>query len=64
MISGNMFLLSVLTTDSRTVSRRGNTIDEKVSHLLENLPTSRQQIVLALLVPSCQHFWEQAVNNL
>jgi hypothetical protein len=32
----------------------------KISHLVTSLPTSRQQVVFALLVPSCQ----QAVNNL
>ena len=32
----------------------------KISHLVASLPTSRQQVVFALLVPSL----EQAVNNL
>jgi hypothetical protein len=36
----------------------------KISHLVTSLPTSRQQVVFALLVPSCQQRLEQAVNNL
>jgi hypothetical protein len=31
----------------------------KISHLVANLPTSRQQVVFALLVPSCQHVWNK-----
>jgi hypothetical protein len=32
----------------------------KISHLVASLPTNRQQVVFALLVPSCQQVW----NNL
>jgi hypothetical protein len=32
----------------------------KISHLVASLPTSRQQVVFALLIPSCQQVW----NNL
>jgi hypothetical protein len=35
----------------------------KISHLVASLPTSRQQVVFALLVPSCQESMEQAVNS-
>jgi hypothetical protein len=30
---------------------------EIISHLVASLPTSRQQVVFALLVPSCQQVW-------
>jgi hypothetical protein len=36
-------------------------------HLVASLPTSRQQIVFALLVPSCQQVWNKLLttcNNL
>jgi hypothetical protein len=39
----------------------------KISHLVANLSTSRQQVVFALLVPSCQHVWNKLLttcNNL
>jgi hypothetical protein len=39
----------------------------KISHLVASLPTSRQQIVFALLVPSCQQVWNKLLttcNNL
>jgi hypothetical protein len=29
----------------------------KISHLVASLPTSRQQVVFAQLVPSCQQVW-------
>ena len=39
----------------------------KILHLLTSLPTSRQQVVFALLVPSCQQVWNKLLttcNNL
>jgi hypothetical protein len=39
----------------------------KISHLVANLPTSRQQVVFALLVPTCQQVWNELLttcNNL
>jgi hypothetical protein len=39
----------------------------KISHLVASLPTSRQQVVFALLVPSCQQVWNKLLvtcNNL
>jgi hypothetical protein len=39
----------------------------KFSHLVASLPTSRQQVVFALLVPSCQKVWNKLLttyNNL
>jgi hypothetical protein len=36
----------------------------KISHLVASLPTSRQQVVFALVVPSCQQVWEQSVTSL
>ena len=39
----------------------------KISHLVASLPTSRQQVVFALLVSSCQQFWNKLLttcNNL
>jgi hypothetical protein len=38
-----------------------------ISHLVASLPTTRQQIVFALLVPSCQQVWNKLLttcNNL
>jgi hypothetical protein len=40
----------------KTISSTG----ANISHLVASLPTSRQQVVFALLVPSCQQVW----NNL
>jgi hypothetical protein len=40
---------------------------EKISHLVTSLSTSRQQVVFALLVPSCQQVWNKLLticNNL
>ena len=39
----------------------------KISHLVASLPTSCQQVVFALLVPSCQQVWNKLLttcNNL
>jgi hypothetical protein len=39
----------------------------KISHLVASLPTSRQQVVFAMLVPSCQRVWNKLLttcNNL
>jgi hypothetical protein len=39
----------------------------KISHLVTRLPTSRQQVVFALLVPSYQQVWNKLLttcNNL
>jgi hypothetical protein len=39
----------------------------QISHLVTSLPTSRQQVVFALLVPSCQQVWNKLLticNNL
>ena len=41
--------------------------DVKISHLVASLPTSRQQVVFALLVSSCQQVWNKLLttfNNL
>ena len=35
----------------------------KISHLVESLPTSRQQVVFALLVPSCQQVWNKLLTT-
>jgi hypothetical protein len=35
----------------------------KISHLVESLPTSRQQVVFALLLPKLLTHMEQAVNS-
>ena len=35
----------------------------KISHLVASLPTSRQQVVFALLVPSCQQVWNKQLTN-
>ena len=34
-----------------------NTTHANISHLVASLPTTRQQVVFALLVPSCQQGW-------
>jgi hypothetical protein len=34
----------------------------KISHLVASLPTSRQQVVFALLVPSCQQVWNKLLT--
>jgi hypothetical protein len=42
-------------------------LEAKVSHLVASLPTSCQQVVFALLVPSCQQVWNKLLttcNNL
>ena len=36
-----------------------STTHVKISHLVASLPTSRQQVVFALLVPSCQQVWNK-----
>jgi hypothetical protein len=39
----------------------------EISHLVASLPTSRQQVVFAMLVPSCQQVWNKLLttcNNL
>ena len=35
----------------------------KISHLVASLPTSRQQVVFALLVPSCQQIWNKLLTT-
>jgi acylaminoacyl-peptidase len=35
----------------------------KISRLIASLPTSRQQVVFALLVPSCQQVWNNLLNS-
>jgi hypothetical protein len=43
------------------------TTHAKISHFVASLPTSRQQVVFALLVPSCQQVWNKLLttcNNL
>ena len=35
----------------------------KISHLVTSLPTSRQQVVFALLVPSCQQVWNKLLTT-
>jgi hypothetical protein len=45
----------------------GKTTHAKTSHLVASLSTSRQQVVFALLVPSCQQVWNKLLticNNL
>ena len=47
--------------------QRNSTTHAKISHLVASLPTSRQQVVFALLVPSCQQVWNKLLttcNNL
>jgi hypothetical protein len=42
-------------------------VHAKISHLVTSLSTSRQQVVFALLVPSCQQVWNKLLttcNNL
>jgi hypothetical protein len=34
-----------------------------ISHLVASLPTSRQQVVFALLVPSCQQVWNKLLTT-
>ena len=34
----------------------------KISHLVASLPTNRQQVVFALLVPSCQQVWNKLLT--
>jgi hypothetical protein len=34
----------------------------KISHLVASLPTSRQQVAFALLVPSCQQVWNKLLT--
>jgi hypothetical protein len=49
------------------VTQRDTTTHAKISHLVASLPTNRQQIVFALLVPSCQQVWSKLLitcNNL
>ena len=44
-----------------------NSTHEQISHLVASLPTSRQQVVFALLVTSCQKVWSKLLttcNNL
>ena len=36
----------------------------KISHLVTSLPTSRQEVVFALLVPSCQQVWNKLLTDL
>jgi hypothetical protein len=35
----------------------------KISHLVASLQTSRQQVVPALLVPSCQQVWNKLLTT-
>jgi hypothetical protein len=35
----------------------------KISHLVTSLSTSRQQVVFALLVPSCQQVWKKLLTT-
>ena len=35
----------------------------KISHLVASLPTTRQQAVFALLVPSCQQDWNKQLTT-
>jgi hypothetical protein len=37
--------------------------DVKISHLVASLPTSHQQVVFALLVPSCQQVWNKLLTT-
>ena len=51
-------------TNTHTSSMRTHV---KISHLVASLPTSRQQVVFAILVPSCQQVWNKLLttcNNL
>jgi hypothetical protein len=34
-----------------------------ILHLAASLPTSRQQVVFALLVPSCQQVWNKLLTT-
>jgi hypothetical protein len=36
----------------------------KISHLVASVSTSRQQVVFALLVPSCQQIWSKLLTSL
>jgi hypothetical protein len=38
------------------------TTHAKISHLVPSLPTSRKQVVFALLVPSCQQLWNDLLT--
>jgi hypothetical protein len=49
------------------VTISANSTSRVKTHLVASLPTSRQQVVFALLVPSCQQFWNKLLttcNNL
>jgi hypothetical protein len=35
----------------------------KISHLVASLPTSSQQVVFGLLVPSCQQVWKKLLTS-
>jgi hypothetical protein len=53
--------------DSRRCRKYNPISHGKISHLVASLPTSRQQVVFALLVPSCQQVWNKLLttcNNL
>jgi hypothetical protein len=41
----------------------GNATRVQISHLVASLPTSRQQVVFALLVPSCQQIWNKLLTT-
>ena len=43
-------------------SRFSNTTHVRISHLVASLPTSRQQVVFALLVPSCQQLLNSSLT--
>ena len=54
-----------LRVDIRTLYDRST--HSKISHLVASLPTSRQQVVFALLVSSCEQVWNKLLttcNNL
>ena len=38
-------------------------IHAKISRLVASLPTTRQQVVFALLVPSCQQVWNKLITT-
>ena len=58
-------LLTDLSQDVRFLRVYSSRV--KISHLVASLPTSRQQVVFALLVSSCQQVWNKLLttcNNL
>ena len=65
--SSNLSMFLIWITMPKTAKARYTTTYVKISHLVTSVPTSRQHVVFALLVTSCQQVWNKLLticNNL